>query len=102
MVWHRLIGLFVLSFLAWVCGKGRASTPLKTVYIGLGIQILTALALIKISVFKEFFVFLRNTAEIIVASTRIGTTFFGHLHNALDRSCGWSIDISYKRQLLIS
>ena len=39
MVWHRLIGLFVLSFLAWVCGKGRASTPLKTVSIGLGIHI---------------------------------------------------------------
>ena len=80
MFLQSLIGLTVLCFLAWVCGKGRARTPIKTVSIGLGIQILTALTLIKISAFGEFFVFLGNAAEIIVNATREGTTFvFGYL-----------------------
>ena len=75
MFWQSLIGLTVLCFLACVCGKGRAWTPIKTVSIGLGIQILTALTLIKISAFGEFFVFLGNAAEIIVNATRKGTIF---------------------------
>ena len=63
LVWQNLLGLIVLSAAA-----------------GLGLQILAALVLLKMPIFKDFFMLLGDSVQAVLAATRIGTTFvFGYL-----------------------
>jgi len=80
LVWQSLLGLIVLSAVAWTIGRGRARQPLKSIAIGLGLQILIALVLLKMPLVKDFFLLLGEGVQSLLAATRIGTTFvFGYL-----------------------
>ncbi len=80
LVWQSLLGLIVLTAIAWGIGGGRSKQPLKTAAIGLGLQILIALVLLKMPLVKDFFLLLGDGVQAILSATKIGTSFvFGYL-----------------------
>ncbi|MBL6931878.1 MAG: nucleoside:proton symporter [Rhodospirillales bacterium] len=80
LVWQSLLGLVSLTIIAWVIGGGRSKQPLKTAAIGLGLQILIALVLMKMPMVKDFFMLLGDGVQAVLSATRIGTSFvFGYL-----------------------
>lgn len=80
LVWQSILGLAVLTFLAWLIGGARAEKPLKTAAVGLTLQILLALVLLKLPPVKAFFLLLSQGADAVLGATRIGTSFvFGYL-----------------------
>jgi len=80
LVWQSLLGLIVLTTIAWAIGGGRSKAPLKTAAVGLALQIVIALVLLKLPIVKDFFMLLGDGVQAILAATRIGTSFvFGYL-----------------------
>ncbi len=80
LAWQSLFGLIVLTALAWAIGRGRAKVPVKTALVGLGLQIVIALVLLKMPLVKDFFLLLGDGVHAVLAATKVGTSFvFGYL-----------------------
>ena len=73
-------GLFALVFLAWLCSENRKAVSIRPVLMGLGLQLVIALAFFHIPVFKSFFLGLNTVMEALDRATTVGTSFvFGYL-----------------------
>ncbi len=80
---QSLFGLLALAFLAWIFSEQRKRVNLKTVFAGLGLQILLAVLLLKVPGSQTFFLWLNRLVEALEESTRAGTGFvFGYLGGA--------------------
>lgn len=80
MVLQSIGGLLLFIGIAWMISENRRQIKIKMVVAGLLIQILIALILIKIPIFKNFFIFLNQLVLFLEESTREGTTMvFGYL-----------------------
>jgi CNT family concentrative nucleoside transporter len=77
---RSVIGLFVLTGIVWVLSENRRAVRLKTVVVGLSLQLILAVVLLKIPLFKDFFLLLNEIVMSVEKATRDGTSFvFGYL-----------------------
>jgi CNT family concentrative nucleoside transporter len=83
MVLQGLAGLVVFLLLAWLMGENRKQVSLKIVAVGIGAQVVTGLILLKVPVFRQFFLVLNDGVMALEAATTAGTAFvFGYLGGA--------------------
>ena len=74
------IGLAVLVGLAWLVSENRARLPWRTVPVGIAIQFVLALLLLKWSAGWQLLLALNGVVEALQAATRAGTSFvFGYI-----------------------
>ncbi|MEO5336075.1 MAG: nucleoside:proton symporter [Magnetospirillum sp. WYHS-4] len=75
-----VLGLAALVAVAWAMGEDRRSNSWRTVAVGLGLQIGLALLLLKLSFFREVFLWLGGAVTALQDATRAGTSFaFGYM-----------------------
>ena len=83
MVLQGLAGLVAFTLLAWLMGENRKQVSLKMVVVGIGAQVITGLILLKVPVFRQFFLVLNDGVMALEAATTAGTAFvFGYLGGA--------------------
>jgi len=76
-------GLVVFLLLAWLMGENRKQVSLKIVAVGISAQVITALILLKVPVFRQFFLVVNDVVMALEAATTAGTAFvFGYLGGA--------------------
>jgi CNT family concentrative nucleoside transporter len=76
-------GLLVFLFLAWLMGENRTQVSIKLVAAGISIQLIAGLILLKLPVFRQFFMILNDGVMALEAATTAGTSFvFGYLGGA--------------------
>jgi CNT family concentrative nucleoside transporter len=79
-MFQSIAGLLILTAIAWLLSEQRRSPPVRTVVVGLGLQLILALMLLKLPLFRELFLSLNSLIAALEESTRAGTTFvFGYL-----------------------
>jgi concentrative nucleoside transporter, CNT family len=77
---QSFFGLIAFAAMAWLLSENRRCVRIRVVLTGLGAQLLVGLILLKIPVFKEFFLFLNQMVLFLEESTRAGTAFvFGYI-----------------------
>jgi CNT family concentrative nucleoside transporter len=80
---HSLLGLLVLTVVAWLLSEDRRTVPWRLVGAGLLAQLLLAAALLKVPAFTAFFAALNDVVAALERATRAGTSFvFGYLGGA--------------------
>ena len=80
MVIQSAAGLIAFGFVAWLISENRKKVHLKTVLIGLGLQLVLGFVLLKLPLFREAFLFLNRLVLSLEESTSAGTSFvFGYL-----------------------
>ncbi len=80
MIIQSVAGLFLFAGLAWLMSENRKEAKLKIAVIGIVIQLLVGLLLLKLPVFQEFFLLLNRVVLSLEAATTAGTSFvFGYL-----------------------
>lgn len=83
MMIRSILGFFVFAAIAWCLSENRRRFPVRTVAVGLGIQILLGLVLLKFPFFARVFAALNRAVLVLEESTRAGTAFvFGYLGGA--------------------
>jgi CNT family concentrative nucleoside transporter len=76
-------GLIVFVAIAWALSENRKAFPWPTVLAGLAIQVVLALALLKIPFMREQLFALNNLVTVIQSATAKGTSFvFGYIGGA--------------------
>ncbi|MBI4189110.1 MAG: nucleoside:proton symporter [Betaproteobacteria bacterium] len=76
-------GFVVILFLAWLAGENRRVVAWRTVIAGIVLQIVFAAALLKLAVFKQFFLALNDALLALEKATQAGTSFvFGYVGGA--------------------
>ena len=74
------LGLLAFLFLAWLVSEQRARIAWRTVWAGLGLQIVLALLLLKLPYSKQAFLALNEAMLALDTASRAGTSFvFGYL-----------------------
>ncbi len=80
MIIQSILGLLVFTGLAWSMSENRNQASWKMALIGIGIQLLVGLILLKVPVFREVFFLLNRVVLSLEESTTAGTRFvFGYL-----------------------
>jgi CNT family concentrative nucleoside transporter len=80
MIIQSIAGLVVFVVLAWAMSENRKKVSIKTVFIGLVLQLTIGMALLKLPFFRDFFLFLNHIVLSLEESTTAGTSFvFGYL-----------------------
>lgn len=80
MIIQSIAGLLVFVVLAWVMSENRKKVSIKTVVIGLVLQLAVGMALLKLPFFRDFFLLLNHIVLSLEESTTAGTSFvFGYL-----------------------
>ncbi len=80
MIVQSVAGLLVFGLVAWSISENRRRVRLKTIGIGLGLQLVVGFVLLKVPLFRELFLALNRVVLSLETSTRAGTSFvFGYL-----------------------
>jgi len=75
-----MFGLFAFIAVAWIMSEQRRKPPLRLIAVGLGVQLLAGLLLLKLPVFQQLFLGLNGVVLALEESTRAGTSMvFGYL-----------------------
>lgn len=83
MIIQSIAGLLVFAGIAWCMSENRKQVSLKIPIIGIGIQLVVGLILLKLPIFREFFLLLNRLVLSLQAATTEGTSFvFGYLGGA--------------------
>ncbi|MBW2483568.1 MAG: nucleoside:proton symporter [Deltaproteobacteria bacterium] len=83
MIIQSIAGLLVFAGIAWCLSENRRKASLKIAVVGIGIQLVVGLILLKLPVFREFFLFLNRMVLFLQDATTAGTSFvFGYLGGA--------------------
>ncbi|WP_319408950.1 nucleoside transporter C-terminal domain-containing protein [uncultured Desulfosarcina sp.] len=83
MILQGSAGLVVFLLLAWLMGENRKQVSLKIVAAGISAQVITGLILLKVPVFRQFFLVVNDGVMALEAATTAGTAFvFGYLGGA--------------------
>lgn len=78
-----LLGLLALTGIAWLCSENRRRLPFKTVVVGISLQIMLAVLLLKLPVFRSFFLSLNQLFLALDRASAAGTSLvFGYLGGA--------------------
>jgi CNT family concentrative nucleoside transporter len=76
-------GFVAILLLAWLASENRRVVAWRTVISGIALQIVFAAALLKLAVFKQFFLALNDALLAIEKATQAGTSFvFGYIGGA--------------------
>ena len=76
-------GFATILFLAWLASENRRLVAWRTVIAGIVLQMVFAAALLKLAVFKQFFLLLNEVLLSVERATQAGTAFvFGYLGGA--------------------
>ena len=80
MIIQSAVGLIVFGFVAWLISENRKKVHLRTVLIGVSLQLVVGFVLLKLPLFREVFLFLNRLVLSLEESTSAGTAFvFGYL-----------------------
>ena len=80
MMWQSLIGLMIFAGLAWLMSENRKKAKLQIAAVGIVIQLLVGLLLLKLPVCREFFLLLNRMVLSLEEASTAGTSFvFGYL-----------------------
>ena len=80
MIIQSIAGLLVFAGIAWCLSEDRRQVSFKIPLVGIIIQLAVGLLLLKISVFREFFLLLNRFVLSLQAATNEGTSLvFGYL-----------------------
>ena len=80
MWWQSLSGLLGLFLLAWLLSEKRRAVRPGPALVALGLQLLIALVLLEVPLFRHFFALLNQMVTSLETATRAGTSFvFGYL-----------------------
>jgi CNT family concentrative nucleoside transporter len=80
MIIQSMAGLFVFSGIAWLISENRAQVKIKPVIAGIVIQLVIGFILLKLPVFRSFFISLNHLVLSLESSTKAGTSMvFGYL-----------------------
>ncbi len=83
MIIQSIAGLLVFAGIAWCMSENRKQVSLKIPIIGIGTQLVVGLILLKLPIFREFFLLLNRLVLSLQAATTEGTSFvFGYLGGA--------------------
>ena len=83
MVVQSIAGLIVFAGVAWVISEDRLRVRITTVLAGIAIQLAVAFILLKLPVFRDFFISLNRLVLSLEESTAAGTSMvFGYLGGA--------------------
>ena len=83
MIIQSIAGLLVFAGIAWCMSENRRQASLKIAVIGIIIQLAVGLILLKLPIFREFFLLLNRLVLSLQAATTAGTSFvFGYLGGA--------------------
>ncbi|MBC16608.1 Na+ dependent nucleoside transporter domain protein [Pseudodesulfovibrio profundus] len=73
-------GLLALVLLAWLMSENRGKVRISGVAIGVGLQLILGLLMLKVPIFEQIFLGLNSVALAIEKATMAGTSFvFGYL-----------------------
>jgi CNT family concentrative nucleoside transporter len=77
---QSLVGLAAFAGLAWLISENRKKVSIRLVIVGLMLQLAIGALLLKVPVFRNFFITLNDVVMSLEASTRAGTSMvFGYL-----------------------
>jgi CNT family concentrative nucleoside transporter len=77
---QAIAGLVVFALIAWALSENRRGVALRTVLVGLGLQLVIGFLLLKVPIFTDFFLGLNKVILALEESTKAGTSFvFGYL-----------------------
>lgn len=80
MIIQSAAGLFVFSGIAWLISENRTKVNVKRAIAGIGIQLAIGIILLKLPVFRSFFISLNRLVLSLEESTKAGTSMvFGYL-----------------------
>mgnify|MGYP000411579716 CR=1 FL=1 len=80
MKMQSFIGLFVLAMIAWGLSENRRAVSWRIALYGILVQLVLAAIMIKVPLFKEFFLVLNRLVPALEEASRAGTSFvFGYL-----------------------
>ena len=80
MIIQSVAGLFVFSGIAWLISENRTQVKIKRVIAVIAIQLAIGFILLKLPVFRSFFISLNHLVLSLEASTKAGTSMvFGYL-----------------------
>ena len=80
MIIQSVAGLFVFSGIAWLISENRTQVKIKRVIAGIAIQLAIGFILLKLPVFRSFFISLNHLVLSLEASTKAGTSMvFGYI-----------------------
>jgi len=80
MVLQGIAGLIVFTLIAWGLSENRRKVRVTFVVTGILLQIVVALILLKVPLFRDFFLFLNHLVLSLEEATTAGTSFvFGYL-----------------------
>ncbi len=80
MIIQSAAGLFVFSGIAWLISENRTNVNVKRAIAGIGIQLAIGIILLKLPVFRSFFISLNRLVLSLEESTKAGTSMvFGYL-----------------------
>ena len=80
MIFQGMAGLTVFVGLAWMISENRGQVKIKTIAMGLGLQLLLALVFLKIPLLGQGFALLNQVVLALEQATRAGTSMvFGYL-----------------------
>ncbi len=75
-----ILGLAVFIGISWLFSENRKSISIRMVASGLGLQVVFGILLLKLSFFRDIFIWLNNVVLALEESTQAGTSFvFGYL-----------------------
>jgi CNT family concentrative nucleoside transporter len=95
------MGLLILPGIAWLLSEDRSAVRPRMVIIGIALQLVLALLLLKLPLFQAFFLLLNQAALALGQATRAGTAFvFGYLGGAelpfTERAPGSSLVLAFR------
>ena len=80
MIIQSIAGLLGFAGIAWLMSENRKQVKLKRAVIGIILQVLVGLILLKIPIFRDFFLLLNRLVMSLEEATTAGTSFvFGYL-----------------------
>ncbi len=80
MIFQSIAGLIVFAVIAWSMSENRRQVKLKIAVTGIVIQLLVGLILLKLPLFRDFFLLLNRVVLSLEEATTAGTSFvFGYL-----------------------
>ncbi len=84
LVLQSAFGFIAILVIAWLCSENRRVVAWRTVIAGITLQLVLAAALLKLAIFKHFFLALNQALLALEKATQAGTSFvFGYLGGAL-------------------
>ena len=83
MIFQSIAGLMSFAAIAWLMSENRKQVKLKRAVIGIFLQLLVGIILLKIPIFRDFFLLLNRLVLSLEEATTAGTSFvFGYLGGA--------------------